>query len=326
MQNSVHFPAIPEAAVSLNNKQLTIHKELYRAIACFNALFFLYLCRIIENIVIMTKANKVLFITQEITPYVPESEMSLVGRNLPQAIQEKGREIRTFMPKWGNINERRNQLHEVIRLSGMNLIIDDTDHPLIIKVASIQSARMQVYFIDNDDYFQNRLQVTDENGEEYEDNDARAIFYARGVLETVKKLRWCPDIIHCHGWMTALAPLYIKKAYKDEPSFRDAKVIFSLYEDDFKQPFHADFSNKLLLKGIGKKDIAGLKEPIDYTALCKLAADFSDGIIQQSEHVNEEVLNYARESGKPVLEYQSPENFAEACNDFYDKVWETEQK
>ena len=141
----------------------------------------------------MTKANKVLFITQEITPYVSESEMSLVGRNLPQAIQEKGREI-------------RNQLHEVIRLSGMNLIIDDTDHPLIIKVASIQSARMQVYFIDNDDYFQNRLQVTDENGEEYEDNDARAIFYARGVLETVKKLRWCPDIIHCHGWMTALAP------------------------------------------------------------------------------------------------------------------------
>ena len=294
--------------------------------SCFIARFFLYLCRIIENIVIMTKANKVLFITQEITPYVSESEMALVGRNLPQAIQEKGREIRTFMPKWGNINERRNQLHEVIRLSGMNLIIDDTDHPLIIKVASIQSARMQVYFIDNDDYFQNRLQVTDENGEEYEDNDARAIFYARGVLETVKKLRWCPDIIHCHGWMTALAPLYIKKAYKDEPSFRDAKVIFSLYEDDFKQPFHADFSNKLLLKGIGKKDIAGLKEPIDYTALCKLAADFSDGIIQQSEHVNEEVLNYARESGKPVLEYQSPENFAEACNDFYDKVWETEQK
>ena len=147
---------------------------------------------------------------------------------------------------------------------------------------------------------------------------------ARTMRDLVDEFK--PDIIHCHGWMTALAPLYIKKAYKDEPSFRDAKVIFSLYEDDFKQPFHADFSNKLLLKGIGKKDIAGLKEPIDYTALCKLAADFSDGIIQQSEHVNEEVLNYARESGKPVLEYQSPENFADACNDFYDKVWETEQK
>ncbi len=292
--------------------------------SCFIARFFLYLCRIIENIVIMTKANKVLFITQEIPPYVSESEMSLVGRNLPQAIQEKGREIRTFMPKWGNINERRNQLHEVIRLSGMNLIIDDTDHPLIIKVASIQSARMQVYFIDNDDYFQNRLQVVDENGVEYEDNDARAIFYARGVLETVKKLRWCPDVIHCHGWMTALAPLYIKKAYKDEPSFRDAKVVFSLYDNDFKEPFHPDFANKLLLKGISKKDVADLKEPVDYTALCKLAVDYSDGVIQQSEHVNEEVIAYARQIGKPVLGYQSPEIFADACNDFYDQVWGAE--
>ena len=292
--------------------------------SCFIARFFLYLCRIIENIVIMTKANKVLFITQEITPYVSESEMSLVGRNLPQAIQEKGREIRTFMPKWGNINERRNQLHEVIRLSGMNLIIDDTDHPLIIKVASIQSARMQVYFIDNDDYFQNRLQVVDENGVEYEDNDARAIFYARGVLETVKKLRWCPDVIHCHGLMTALAPLYIKKAYKDEPSFRDAKVVFSLYDNDFKEPFHPDFASKLLLKGICKKDVADLKEPVDYTALCKLAVDYSDGVIQQSEHVNEEVIAYARQIGKPVLGYQSPEIFADACNDFYDQVWGAE--
>ena len=292
--------------------------------SCFIARFFLYLCRIIENIVIMTKANKVLFITQEIIPYVSESEMSLVGRNLPQAIQEKGREIRTFMPKWGNINERRNQLHEVIRLSGMNLIIDDTDHPLIIKVASIQSARMQVYFIDNDDYFQNRLQVVDENGVEYEDNDASDIFYARGVLETVKKLRWCPDVIHCHGWMTALAPLYIKKAYKDEPSFRDAKVVFSLYDNDFKEPFHPDFANKLLLKGISKKDVADLKEPVDYTALCKLAVDYSDGVIQQSEHVNEEVIAYARQIGKPVLGYQSPEIFADACNDFYDQVWGAE--
>lgn len=274
----------------------------------------------------MTKANKVLFITQEITPYVPESEMSLVGRNLPQAIQEKGREIRTFMPKWGNINERRNQLHEVIRLSGMNLIIDDTDHPLIIKVASIQSARMQVYFIDNDDYFQNRLETADENGVEYEDNDSRAIFYARGVLETVKKLRWCPDIIHCHGWMTALAPLYIKKAYKDKPSFRDAKVVFSVFEDDFKESFNADFVNRLVLKGVTKKDVAHLKAPVDYATLCKLAIDYADGIIQQSEKVNEEVMEYARQSGKPILEYQTPETFADACNEFYDKVWETEQK
>ena len=274
----------------------------------------------------MTKANKVLFITQEITPYVPETEMSLTGRHLPQAIQEKGREIRTFMPKWGNINERRNQLHEVIRLSGMNLIIDDTDHPLIIKVASIQSARMQVYFIDNDDYFQNRLQTTDENGIEYEDNDARTIFYARGVLETVKKLRWCPDIIHCHGWISAVAPLYIKKVYKDEPSFRDAKVVFSLYKEDFKQPFHPDFPSKLMLKGINKKDVAILKDPIDYTTLCKFAIEYSDGVIQQDKDVNPEILEYAQKLGKPLLEYQEPDNFAEACNSFYDQVAEEEQE
>lgn len=272
----------------------------------------------------MTSTKKVLFITQEIVPYVSETEMSLTGRNLPQAIQERGREIRTFMPKWGNINERRNQLHEVIRLSGMNLIIDDTDHPLIIKVASIQSARMQVYFIDNDDYFQNRLQITDENGVEYEDNDARAIFYARGVLETVKKLRWCPDVIHCHGWMTALAPLYIKKAYKDEPSFRNSKVVYSLYDSEFQQIFHPDFPNKLMLKGIAKKDVAGLKEPIDYVALNKLAINFSDGVVLQSEHVNNELVEYAQKMEKPVLPYQPWDEMVEACNNFYDKILETE--
>ncbi len=299
---------------------------------CLNARFFYYLCTKLGGsgystapqnryIVIMTKVNKVLFITQEITPYLPESEMSLVGRQLPQATQERGKEIRTFMPKWGNINERRNQLHEVIRLSGMNLIIDDTDHPLIIKVASIQSARMQVYFIDNDDYFQNRMQAADEQGVEYPDNDERSIFYTRGVLETVKKLRWCPDVIHCHGWMTALAPLYIKKAYKDEPSFRDSKVVFSLYEDELHQPFNPDFARKMLLKGIAKKDLAKLKEPITYTDICKLAVDYADGIIQQSPNANEAVLQYARDNGKPVLEYQEPDFFPEACNKFYELVW-----
>jgi len=273
----------------------------------------------------MTKANKVLFITQEITPYLPESEMANIGRYLPQSIQEKGREIRTFMPKWGDINERRNQLHEVIRLSGMNLIIDDTDHPLIIKVASIQSARMQVYFIDNDDYFQNRLQTADENGVEYSDNDARAIFYARGVLETVKKLRWCPDVIHCHGWISALAPLYIKKAYRDEPSFRDVKIVLSVYDKEFKSKFNPDFSEKLLLKGITKKDVSVLgEEEVDYATLLKLAIDYSDGVIQNSETVNQEVMDYARQSGKIVLDYQQPDQYVDACNELYDKVWETE--
>ncbi|MDR0658551.1 MAG: glycogen/starch synthase [Mediterranea sp.] len=275
----------------------------------------------------MKKVKKVLFITQEIIPYLPGSEMANIGRHLPQAIQEKGREIRTFMPKWGDVNERRNQLHEVIRLSGMNLIIDDTDHPLIIKVASIQSARMQVYFIDNDDYFQNRLQTTDENGVEYEDNDSRAIFYARGVLETVKKLRWCPDVIHCHGWISALAPLYIRKAYSDEPSFRDVKIIFSVYNNDFKNKFNPDFADKLLLRNITKEDVSTLGDKeVDYATLLKLAIDYSDGVIQNSETVNREVMDYARQSGKTVLDYQNPDTYADACNDLYDQVWITETK
>lgn len=269
----------------------------------------------------MTKPDKVLFINQEITPYVPETPMSIIGRQLPQAIQDKGREIRTFMPKWGNINERRNQLHEVIRLSGMNLIIDDTDHPLIIKVASIQAARMQVYFIDNDDYFQNRLQVSNENGEEYEDNDDRTIFYCRGVLETVKKLRWCPEIVHCHGWITALAPLFIKKAYREEPSFRDSKVIFSLYESDFKQSFPKAFATKLLLKGIEKSHVESLnrQEQITYETLCKLAIDYSDGIIQQEENVNESLLEYAKQSGKPFLPYLPMDEMLDATDQFYNQ-------
>ena len=157
------------------------------------------------------KKKKILFISQEITPYLEENELALIGRKLPQGIQEKGKEIRTFMPKFGCINERRNQLHEVIRLSGMNLIIDDNDHPLIIKVGSIQAARMQVYFIDSEDYFQRKAVFHDkEKGKFFADNDERAIFFARGVLETVKKLGWVPDIIHCHGWMTGLVP-YIYK-------------------------------------------------------------------------------------------------------------------
>ncbi|EGJ71241.1 Starch synthase [Bacteroides coprosuis DSM 18011] len=275
----------------------------------------------------MTKANKILFITQEISPFVPKSEMSLVARNLPQAIQEKGREIRTFMPKWGTINERRNQLHEVIRLSGMNLIINDTDHPLIIKVASVQPARMQVYFIDNDEFFKKRKLTKDKEGKEYTDNDARAIFFARGVLETIKKLRWCPEVVHCHGWMSALAPLYIKKAFRDEPSFRDSKMVFSIYEDEFKENFDADFKEKLMLKGIDQEDLKSLGDgPVNYVSLMKFAIDHSDGIIQNSEKVNEEVMEYARKSGKLVLDYQGAEDYADAFDAFYDKVWESETK
>ena len=180
--------------------------------------------------------TKVLFVHQEITPYLDENPISLVGRNLPEGIQMKGKEIRIFMPRFGSINERRNQLHEVIRLSGMNLIINDTDHPLIIKVASIQKARMQIYFIDNDDFFTKRKStITDKDGVFFEDNDDRTVFFSRGVIETIRKLNWSPDIIHCHGWMSALIPIYIKKAFRDNPLFNESKIVYSLYDDDFTE-------------------------------------------------------------------------------------------
>lgn len=265
-------------------------------------------------------AKKILFITQEIIPYVPESTLSIWGQELPQAIHEKGYEIRTFSPKWGNINERRNQLHEVIRLSGMNLIIDETDHPLIIKVASLQSSRRQVYFIDNDDYFQHRLMTTNEEGEEYDDNGERAIFYARGVLETVKKLRWTPDIIHCQGWMSAIAPIYIKKFYKDDPSFKHTKVVFSAFEDGFNTPLQEGLTQLLLLKGITAKHTNMLKEPATHEELCKLAVAYSDAVVLNSPNVHNGIVEYAQSLDLPMIHHSEGEAFADACDALYKRL------
>ena len=262
---------------------------------------------------------KVLFISQEITPYLPESKMSLIGRHLPQGIRERGKEIRTFMPKFGCINERRNQLHEVIRLSGMNMIINDTDHPLIIKVASIQAARMQVYFIDNEDYFQRKNTLKDENGKYFEDNDERTVFFARGVLETVKKLRWTPDIIHCHGWFTSLVPLYIKKAYNDDPLFANSKVVYSVYDDEFNQPLKKEFKDKIIFENINQNDLSILKEP-NYVNLSKLAIEMSDAAIIGSEAINSELLSFIKDSKKTYLDFQSEENYLDAYSNFYDKL------
>ncbi len=263
--------------------------------------------------------NKVLFISQEITPYLPESSMSTLCRNLPQGIQEKGKQIRTFMPRFGNINERRNQLHEVIRLSGMNLIIDDTDHPLIIKVASIQAARMQVYFIDNEDYFSRKNTVIDNDGKEFDDNDERIIFFARGVLETTKKLRWGPDVVHCQGWFTALAPIYIKKTMNEDPYFANAKVVYSVFDDGFKKDLDPKIKTKIKLPGISDKDLKIL-EPASFVNLTKLAIDNADGVIQGSEEINPEIEEYIKKSGKPYLEYQPEEVYIDAYNKFYDSL------
>ena len=264
--------------------------------------------------------NKVLYISQEITPYLPKSPISVLGQKLPQSIQEKGFEVRTFMPKYGCINERRNQLHEVIRLSGMNLIIDDTDHPLIIKVATLQPARMQVYFIDNEDYFLHH------SGEEKEleinkypdENDERIMFYVRGVVETVKKLRWEPTIVHCSGWISALAPIYLKRIYNEDPSFRASKVVYAIHDEKFDGTLNSRFEEKLKMDGFSEDDIKTIaNNPVDYLALNKLAIDHADAIVQASAEISPELEEYIKASGKPFLPFPGEEDYVDAYANFY---------
>ena len=266
--------------------------------------------------------KKILFINQEISPYVPDNTLSLMGKDLPQAMQEHNHEIRTFMPKWGTINERRGQLHEVIRLSGMNLIINDTDHPLIIKVASIPSARVQVYFIDNDDYFGKRLMEKNEQGEDYTDNGERAIFFARGVLETVKKLRWVPDVIHCQGWMSAVIPFYVKTAYHDEPSFAETKVVTSLFSQSLEKDLGSDFKQCLEFREARAELLKDYKDNFDFNDLSKLAIEYSDGVIAADKKMNENLINFAKGKNIPVLGYQ--EDFADAYEAFYEQLFPQE--
>ncbi len=263
--------------------------------------------------------TRVLFIADQITPYLSENNISKIGRKLPQGIQEKGKEIRTFMPRYGLINERRNQLHEVIRLSGMNLIIDDLDHPLIIKVASIQAARMQIYFIDNEDYFHRKFLFRGKDEKFFEDNDERAMFFARGVIETVKKLAWSPDVVHCHGWFSSLVPLYLKTMYKDNPLFSDIKVIYSVYDDDFSEKLSDRLIEKLKMDEIDESLLEHYKEA-GHKELIKGALDFADAVIIGSEKIDEDLKAYVDALDKPKLEYQGEEEYVEAYNNFYDSL------
>lgn len=267
----------------------------------------------------MTKAKKILFVTQEMIPFVPETDMAQMGRFLPQAVQEKSREIRSFMPKWGTINERRNQLHEVIRLSGINIVVDDTDHPLVIKVASIPTARMQIYFIDNDDFFMRRSMAFDPEGNEYEDNAERAAFYARGVLETIKKLKWSPDIIHCQGWMSSFLPLYIKTAYAEEPSFRDCKVIFTPATQMLAASVPANMDGIIAFRNATISATRGLGEKKLVPMLNKLGVKYADGIGLLAE--NEELTKYAENLGKPIMQPIAVEEYGVYYPAFYDNIW-----
>ena len=279
--------------------------------------------KIFVSLALMENSNKkVLFVCSEIFPYLPESDIASIGRYLPQGTQEKKKEIRAFMPRYGCINERKNQLHEVIRLSGMNLIISDVDRPLIIKVASIAAARTQVYFIDNEDYFKRKQLERDEDGVFFEDNDERAIFFARGVLETVKKLRWAPDVIHCHGWISHLLPLKQKKAYKDDPIFSNSKVVVSFYDNLPNETFAKDFMDKARFGAVSDKDLELLKEPSGIN-LAKTAAKFADGIILAGENIPTALVSYCRDRGLPVLKTKaksiSDGSYIDEYNAFYDQ-------
>ncbi len=267
----------------------------------------------------MSQKERVLFVSQEVVPYLPDSRIGKIGRHLPQGTQERGREIRTFMPRFGCINERRNQLHEVIRLSGMNLIIDDTDHPLIIKVASIQPARMQVYFIDNEEYFQRKFFVNGKDGKFFSDNDERAIFFCRGVIETVKKLGWSPDVIHCHGWMTALLPFFIKTVYKDDPLFENSKVIYSVYDDAFEGSLDPRMAEKIKFDTLTDKHTADFADG-SHLGLTRAAIKYADAVIIADEELSPEAAAAITGSNKPILGFRDEDAYLDAYAEFYTEV------
>ena len=271
----------------------------------------------------MEEPVRVLFVNSEIFPYMPETDISVLGRYLPQGIQESGKEIRSFMPRYGTINERRNQLHEVIRLSGMNLIINNADRPLVIKVSSISSARMQVYFIDNEDYFHRKFIYQDAEGKDFKDNDERAIFFARGVLETVKKLRWKPDIVHCQGWISHFLPVFLKKVYHEDPIFTNAKVVLSLYNEMLDTRLSENLIDKVAVESLTREDVAVLGEP-DGINLAKLAIQYADGVVAGAPEVDPRLLDAARQRKLPILPYvpisKEGGEYVRKYNQFYDDL------
>jgi len=260
--------------------------------------------------------KRILYVSSEVVPYLAENEVSLMSYDVPKMINDQGGQIRIFMPRYGNINERRHQLHEVIRLSGMNLVVNDMDMPLIIKVASIPKERIQVYFIDNDEYFKRKATFSDEDGVLYPDNDERAIFFAKGVVETVKKLNWVPDIIHVHGWLAAMLPVYMKHYYKDEALFADTKIVTSVYNQSFDGTLDENMLKKVLFDNVPEADVSMLAVP-DYTNIMKATIAHSDAVIIASEDLSDELVSFIEASGKPFLPFTSKDNFASVYTNFY---------
>lgn len=268
----------------------------------------------------MTK-KRILFISQEISPYITGDPSAQLGRLLPTTMQSNGYEVRTFMPKFGAVNERRNQLHEVIRLSGVNIVINDNDHPLIIKVASMQPSRIQVYFIDNDDFFQKLNTDKDHSGSNRADNDERAIFFARGAMETAKKLRWDPNIIQCSGWISSLVPLYLKKFYGDDPSFKKSKIVYSITPGDKPETLNPAILNKLKADGFNQRDLKKFTStPEDPLFLQKIGIDNSSAVIIADPQASSEIIEYIKESGKPFLIVNEGEPDTAKYVEFYNSL------
>lgn len=259
--------------------------------------------------------KRILFVSSEVVPYLAENEVSIQSYEFPKMINDMGGQIRIFMPRYGNINERRHQLHKVIRLSGMNLVVNDMDMPLIIKVASIPKERIQVYFIDNDEYFKRKATFTDEDGNLFPDNDERAIFFAKGVVETVKKLNWVPDVIHVHGWMAALLPVYLKHFYKNEGIFADTKIVTSVYNLGFEGNLDTTLINKLAFDNIENGVASMVSEP-NFENIMKLTIDHSDAIVIGSDNLNPTLTKYIESSKKPFLPFASKENIQELYTGF----------
>lgn len=265
------------------------------------------------------KDKRVLYVSSEVVPYLPETEISSNSFLAAKMVNSIGGQTRIFMPRFGNINERRHQLHEVIRLSGMNLVINDLDMPLIIKVASIPKERMQVYFIDNEEYFKRKATFTDEDGQLFNDNDERAIFFAKGVIETVKKLNWAPDVIHVHGWMASLLPLYLKHYFKDEPLFAESKIVTSIYANGFEGTLNKELINKIIFDKVDASELDVIEEPT-YNNIMKLAVNNSDGVVMGSEDVNSELTAYIANTERPTLDYKTPEEYSSAYAEFYQSL------
>ncbi len=272
----------------------------------------------------MTEKKKVLFVTQEMEPYTALSEISAIVRKLPEYTQSNGMEIRVLMPRYGTINERRHRLHEVVRLSGMNIIVDDDDFPLIIKVASLPGARMQVYFLDNEDFFKRKSVFTNDEGEPFEDNADRMVFFCKGVIETVRKFGWPPDIIHCHGWMTSLIPLYVREAYRTEPLFQNSKIVYSVYNTSMDKSFSDSFVAKASINNLEENDLNAYVNGKGIN-LHQGAVTYSDALIRGSEDLSESVEKLVQDSGKPVLDFKNEDEFLPAYLDFYHSLLEEEE-